>query len=39
MMTFIDVPMLKDFVTRTAAQQEKLKEPSKKKGTHVNWNY
>ena len=38
MMTFIDIPMLKDFVTRKATQQEKLKEPSKKKGTHMNWN-
>ena len=38
MMTFIDIHMLKDFVTRKATQQKKLKEPSKKKGTHVNWN-
>ena len=30
--------MLKDFVTRKATQQKNLKEPSEKKGTHVNWN-
>ena len=38
MMTFIDIPMLKDFITRKATQQEKLTEPSKEKGTHMNWN-